>query len=279
MRRSLLLAATGLALAATAAPALAAPQARLERLAARVIILPEARNNITAEVKPGKAGGGATPTLHAEGSDMVVSGDLTKGKMENCRANADRIKLGFWNSTPVADLPVVTVHVPRDAVVVADGVVVGDISPAQSVNLEQKRCGYWRIGDVTGALNLSLSGLGDVRAGSSNSAVLRVAGLGDVRIRSTRDLTASMSGMGDLVIDEVNGPVDASLSGMGDVRIRGGHASTLRLRLSGMGDLSYAGVADSLEASASGMGSIHVSKVTGAVHKSQSGMASIHVGN
>jgi hypothetical protein len=279
MRLSLLLAAAGLMLAATAAPALAAPEVRLEGVAARVIILSEARNNITAEVKPGKAGGVPTPTLQVQGVNMVISAGLSKSRMENCRANAERIKLGFWNSTPVADLPVVTVHVPRDVVVVADGAIVGEIGQAQSVNLEQKRCSYWRIGDVAGPLNLSLSGLGDVRAGSSGSALLRVAGLGDVRVRSTGALTSTMSGMGDLVVDEVNGPVDAALSGMGDLRVRGGHATTLRLRLSGMGDLSFGGVADSLEASASGMGSIHVSKVTGAVHKSQSGMASIHVGN
>jgi hypothetical protein len=273
MRLAALLMATGVTLAAV--PAFADPTVRLDHLIARVIVIPEARANIIADVKPGRSADVARPTLQVSGSDMVITGNADAKKCQG--ASASRVKLGMWKSVSAEDLPVVTIHTPPNVTIEADGAVIGQIGASQSLNLHQKRCGNWTIGDVSGRLNLALSGMGDVKAGSAGSALLHVSGMGDVHVRSTGALTADLSGMGDLVVDQVSGPVEAVLSGMGDIHIRGGHATTLHLRQSGMGDVSFDGVADTLDASASGMGGITVARVTGPVRKSQSGFSKVTV--
>jgi hypothetical protein len=84
--------------------------------------------------------------------------------------------------------------------------------------------------------------------------------------------------MGDVVVDQVNGPVHASLQGMGDLHIKGGHAAQFTADLAGMGGVKFDGVADTVDVSASGMGDIRVARATGEVHKSQSGFSRVSVG-
>lgn len=266
------------AAAVAASPALAAPPSvRLDHLAARVVVISEDRANVTADVRGGRTDLPRT-VLRVSGSELTVAGGLSDSQLRQCRSSKGRMKLGLFHSYAIADLPVVTIHAPRDVVIESNGAISGEIGPSRSVDLRQRRCGEWSIGDVGERLALNLSGLGDVRAGSARKADLRVSGMGDVHIRSTSALNAELSGLGDLVVDDASGPVEAELSGMGDIRIRGGHVTTLKLTQSGMGDISFHGVADSLDASSSGMGGIDVAKVTGEVRQRHSGMSHVRIG-
>lgn len=259
------------------------PTLRLERIAARVIVIPEARNNITAEVRGG-GGDLPRPVLRVDGTDMVVDGGLSRDKMKSCRISGpegrETIKFGFFfaKSYRGPELPTVTVRVPLDVAVIADGAVIGQVGPSRNLTMRQERCGDWKIGDVGGRLDLTLEGMGDVKGGSAGDMVLSLAGMGDIDMRSTRSLKAELAGMGDLTVGSVNGPVDVELSGMGDVDINGGRATTFRARLSGMGDLDFRGVADSVDAEADGMGDINVAKATGEVRTGKSGIGKVHVG-
>ncbi len=273
-----------LAVLAAGAAALAAPAfaegatVRLEHLAARVTIIPEARANITAEVTAGKTM--ARPQLHVSGAELTVEGDMPNARLHNCRVSehGKSLNFGFWSRTRAEDLPQVTLHVPQDVTIVANGAIIGDIGSLHSLRLRQERCGGWHVGDVSDRFSLELQGLGDIDAGAVGDAEVDAQGLGDIRIRSTKGLKVRLDGMGDVRVDEVSGPVTAALAGLGDLKIKGGHATSFNATLDGMGDITFGGTADTVDASADGMGSIRIAHATGDVHKNASGFSHITVG-
>ena len=214
-------------------------------------------------------------------ADLVLASDMPrKSKFHDCSVHGfgHGVKLGFSNHVSEDDLPVITVHVPMDVQVIADGAIEGEIGAANAVNLTQKRCGAWKVGDVADHFEYELEGMSDLTAGSARSTTIRLEGMGDIHMRATGSLDASLQGMGDVVIGQVNGPVKASVQGMGDLKIRGGHATDFQASLEGMGSIRFDGTADTVDASAEGMGDISIAKATGAVSKSQSGFARVHVG-
>ena len=265
---------------AAAAARAAAPTVRLDHLAAHVIIIPEARANITAEVRNAGKRGLAKPRLTVSGQDLTISGDLSRLDLNNCRVRGGRgVSLGFFHHLDESDLPVVTLHVPMDVTVEADGAVEAETTgPLHSLTVAEQACGDWKIGDVRDRLDYDLQGRGDVQAGSASSATLKLQGMGDLHLRATGALDVSLQGMGDVRVDQVNGPVRASLQGMGDLHIRGGHAAQFTADLEGMGGIKFDGVADTVDVSASGMGDILVARATGEVHKSRSGLSKVTVG-
>jgi hypothetical protein len=274
-------AALGLALAGAAGAAQAAgPTVHLDHLAAHVIIIPEARATISAEVRNAGRRGLAKPTLSASGQELTVSGGLSRADLHNCHVRPGHgVGIGFFHHIDEADLPVITLHTPMDVTIEADGAVEAETTgPLHSLTVAETACGDWRIGDVSDRLDYDLAGRGDVQAGSVGSATLKLQGMGDLHVRATGALDVSMQGMGDVVVDQVNGPVRASLQGMGDLHIKGGHAAQFTADLAGMGGISFNGVAENVDASASGMGDIHIAKATGEVHKSRSGLANVTVG-
>jgi hypothetical protein len=258
----------------------AGPTVRLDHLVARVIVIPEARNTINAEVRNSGRGGLAKPTLTVTGDEMTVSGGVSNSKLHSChvRGGGHGVSFGLFNHVSEDDLPVITIRTPMSVNIVADGAVEGEVGASHALSLSQKRCGAWKVGDVADKFEYDLEGMGDVNAGAVGSTVLRLEGMGDIRIKSTGALDAGMQGMGDVVVEQVNGPVHASLQGMGDLKIRGGHATEFTASLEGMGDIHFEGVADTVDASAQGMGDITIAKATGEVHKSQSGFSQVKVG-
>jgi hypothetical protein len=281
-RHAFALAASALALAgvAFAAPAQAAPTVRLDHVIGKVIVIPEARATITAEVRNSGKGGLAKPTLTVNGDELTVNGGLSRGDLSSCsvKRRGGGVNLGFFHHIAEEDLPVITLRVPMDVILESNGAIDGEVGATHSLNMIDRACGDWRIGAVADKLEYELEGKGDVFVASANSANLRLQGLGDFHLGSTNALDVGLQGLGDVTVDQVNGPVHASLQGMGDLRIKGGHATEFTASLQGMGDIRFDGVADTVNASAQGMGDIHVAKATGEVHQSRSGFAEIHVG-
>ena len=266
-------------MAAMALPSWAeGPTVRLDHVAARVVIIPEARSNITAEVTAGKTL--PRPTLQVSGAELTVSGGIPKQRLHSCHVtdHGHAVNLGFWSHTREEDLPQVRLHVPEDVTVIVNGAVLGQIGSLHSLRFTQQGCGGWHVGDVSERFALELQGTADVDAGSVGEANLDLEGLGDVHVHSTKGLTTRMQGLGDVRIDDVEGPVDASVEGMGDLKIKGGHCTSFHARLDGMGDITFGGVAETVDASAEGLGSIRVAKATGEVHKSSTGLSHVSVG-
>ena len=328
----------------------------IRNAALRVVIIPEARSDVSVTVVK------TNPRL-----PIWVSKDLTGATVTGrvawfalfgrpiwCGAGGDVYVWGVGRIAN-ADLPQIVVRMPLDAQVSAGGGVFGAISASNRLDLNVSGCGDWVVGNVhdrlavsnsssaavrTGTagqmalqvsgsgriitravangLDVGLSGSGAimveqasgpvsirgsgsgelvVNGGRATSVDVQVSGSGDVRFKGvaedlranlsgdgqisagsvTRSLGVDISGSGDMAVEQASGTVRAQISGSGALRIDGGHASNVDARLSGSGDVDFAGVADTLNASASGSGNLRVARVTGAVVSSTSGSGRVSV--
>ncbi len=175
--RAVLLAAMSLGLSAFA-PGGAGSSVRLDNVAARVVVIPEARRDVAVEIRPGSSRP-PVPILRTTGAHTVVSGGLPRNTFRDCLklgrdSSRGKVRLRGYPDMPVKALPVVVVRTPLDVNMVAHGAVVGEIGRARSVKLVHKRCGAWTVANVTGRLELAVQGRGDVYTGSAGSAVVRL---------------------------------------------------------------------------------------------------------
>lgn len=286
--------ALGAALAAEAAPpALAgAPEVRIEHAAARVVVIPEARSNVSVTVHQGD------PRLPRVTARLVWGGVWVDGglwfRITGCRGGLGRGGASWpaaggadtraaevlgVGRVPIAALPVVTVHTPLDASIGVSGAVWGEIAPSRSLVFSNSGCGDWTVGDVRGPATLSLAGSGDVRGGATGPLHANVAGSADVRLGAVSGgLQAGVAGSGDIDAAAVNGPVDAHIAGSGDVRIAGGSAPRIAVHTAGSGDLSYGGTAGAVSAYVVGSGDVRVARATGPVDKHVVGSGDVLIG-
>src|ERR1700760_3173026 len=140
------------ALAVLAGPALAADTTlKVEHAAARLGVLPEGRGDVSYTVHPGRAG---LPSIQArhDGAVLVRDGGLETSpghsRVRGCDSwgarhviddkTGGKLALGKQGrieglgDIKVADLPVITVHVPLDARIKAGDAVFGEIGPSNS---------------------------------------------------------------------------------------------------------------------------------------------------
>ncbi len=267
--------AGGLALASAAS---AAPGVDIRYAAARVTVIPEARSDIQVFVSKGND---RLPiTVTRQGDQVVVEGNL-RGRPYGCHTVFGKPSVFVFGAGNfgIDALPQVVIHVPMDAHISAGDAVWGSVGRTSSLDLRDSGCGDWTVAPVGGALNIAVAGSGDVRAEGAGWAQVRVSGSGDVSLGEVRGaLTTSISGSGDVTAASINGPLDAQVSGSGDVKIRGGQATTVRVRIAGSGDVTLHGPADSLEASIAGSGDVTVGQVRGSVTKHISGSGDVNVG-
>ena len=297
---------------AVAAPALA-DGVRVHGAAARMVVIPENRRDVSVSISGGDS---RLPTLrtHTEGNTVIVDGGLER-RIAGCgsfgvnlgwfhrRAGegpspVQRVDVRGVGPLSVERLPVITVRVPMNADVSADGAVWGEVGPTDALRLDASGCGDWRLGDVRGPLDLSTSGAGDVSARNAGGLHAHMSGSGDLAMGDVaRDAEVAMSGSGDVKLGRVggrlnarvagsgnvgvgriDGPVDAAIRGSGDVRVHDGASPTVAVSVAGSGNFSYGGVAGTLNAQVAGSGDVTVARVTGPVAKSVAGSGEVHVG-
>ena len=281
----------GAAAAAVAGGAQAA-ELEIKHAAARVVVIPEARNDVQVTITPGAA---RLPQLEVRrrGASVEIDGDL-RNRIRECglrgvgvvrdTGNPVRpdsqlsVEIRDHGRVRVADLPLITARVPLDADVSAGGAVWGSIGRARSVDLGAAGCGDWTVANVSGPLEVSIAGSGDVSTGTSTRAQVSVAGSGDVRLGPVAGpLKASVAGSGDIHVASVQGDIDASIAGSGDIRVAGGRAGALDASIAGSGDIRVDGAVQSLDASVLGSGDVHVAAVHGSVSQSVMGSGDIVV--
>lgn len=291
------------------------PGASLEHVAARVVVIPEARGNVSVSIRQGDPRLPAV-TAHARGATLVVQGGLD-GRISGCDDVGLHLNLGWSDggghegaapgldvravrirgvgAVPLSRLPLITVRTPLNSRVAASGAVWGQVGDASSLSLSSAACGLWTLDQVQGLLDLDLSGSSDVRGAGSGPLRVRSAGSSDVvvgPVQGAADLSLSGSGgvrtgpvagglhadtaaSGDVVVSRVQGPIQTSILGSGEVEVRGGNAPGAVVNVVGSGDFKFGGVAGNLAASVSGSGDVHVAHVTGRVSKSVSGSGEI----
>lgn len=280
----------GLAAAALAGAASAA-ELRIEYAAARVVVIPEARNDVQVTVTPGAA---RVPRLDVSrrGGTVVVNGNL-RNRIDNCgggwnlfgggdqggQRDAGTVHIDGVGRVRVADLPLITARVPLNADVGARGAIWGQVGRSQSLTLAASGCGDWSVADVAGPATLAISGSGDLRGGDAGQALVRVSGSGDVRLgRISGPLQAQISGSGDVRAVSARERVTAAIAGSGDVVVEGGRFRTVEARIAGSGDLRVGGVTEDVDAAIAGSGDVRVGQVTGRVSRRVAGSGDVIVG-
>ena len=308
-----LAAAAAVALAALAAPAFAAPGVRVENAAARLIVIPEARSDVSVSVHAGDSRL-PVPQARRAGDRIVVDGGL-RDRVEGCGAvninimgvvhhragdpaPGQRVHIRGLGQVPLSALPVITARVPMDASVSAADAVFGEVGPTERLRLAKAGCGDFRVGDVRGDFDLSSSGSGDTAAGRVGRLRAALSGSGDligsdvggdvdVKISGSSDvklgrvaggMAVAVSGSGDVHAVEANGALNARIAGSGDVTVDGGRAASVAAQIAGSGDFRFGGEAGALSAQIAGSGDIRVARVTGPVAKSVHGSGDVVIG-
>lgn len=272
----------GLASLALFGPAQAA-SLEIRNAAATVVIIPEARSDVSVEVIGGDKRLALKQTQSA--GKVILDGGV---RVVQCSSKF-KLVVNDWSATRFwapgigsfdrSSLPKIIAHVPLDAEISASGAVFGSIGRSQSLSLQTTGCGDWTLANVEGALKLSQAGSGDTQIGTVGSGKIEIAGSGDVSVVSAaKGLGIEIAGSGNVVAQTVDGPLTIEVAGSGDVDIQGGAVSGLDISIAGSGDVSFGGTAASGAFNIAGSGDISVHKVTGAVSRSVMGSGDISIG-
>jgi hypothetical protein len=272
---TILTAASALTLVAGAANA---ATVEVKDAVARVVVIPEDRQDIKVEFLT------TNPSLplqvRSQGGKTIVDGNLDR-KIKNCHGGDGKARVYVAGVGDIAydDMPQVVVRMPKDAKIEAGGAVFGSVGKTASLELSNAGCGDWTVGNVAGKMNINVAGSGDTNTGASGEAVLRVAGSGDVRTQAVNGgLEVSVAGSGDISVTSISGPLTVKVAGSGDVNIRSGKAAEMNASIAGSGNVDFGGVAGSLKAKIAGSGDVHVKSVTGEVSKAIVGSGNVSVG-
>ena len=237
--------------------ALAAPSLQIRGAVARVVVIPEARNDIVVTVLEAKSQFPLKVTRFGEA--VYIDGDVAH-RVGGCPVVAGKtgVRINGRGVFAAADLPRLAIRVPRDVRLTAGDGVSGAIGRAASLDFATRGCGDWVIASVKGHMRLSDTGAGEVRTGSAGSADLSV--------------------VGDISVASATGRLVVRIAGAGDIRILAGQASDLNVSIAGSGSMRFGGQARSLTASVAGSGYVSVSQVTGPVKKQVFGAGEVQVG-
>jgi len=277
MRRSMMI--SGLALASLAvAGATQAAEVEVRDAVARVVVVPEARQDIRVDILS------TNPSLplqvRTDGDDVVVDGDLDRD-IRSCRTRGGRPSVTVAGVGDVAydDMPQVVIRTPLNADVSVGGAVFGSVGRSQSLTFANAGCGDWTIANVAGKLSLSQAGSGDLLGGGAGETDLRVAGSGDLSLRQVRGpLQIDVAGSGDVKVAEVVGPLlQVRIAGSGDVHVAAGQVENFNATIAGSGDAKFGGESGALQGRIVGSGDIEARRVRGEIERSVIGSGAITV--
>lgn len=294
------LALTLVAAAAVAAPVFAAepPRLQVDHAAARLVVIPENRADIAYTIQPGRSSLPAIQ-MRREGDKLILDGGLGGGfgrsRVRGCDTYSaghtvnDRevwkldlgksVRIDGIGSVKVADLPVITAHVPMDARIAAGEAVFGEVGPTRSLSLGSGGCGDWKVADVQGLVHVGLGGSGSVHLQRAGSGDFSIGGSGNVFIASTGEMHVNIGGSGNVKVGAVNGPLNANIGGSGNVVVEGGESPKISANIAGSGDVVFKGTAGAVAASIVGSGDVNVRQVTGPISKTVMGSGGVHVGH
>jgi hypothetical protein len=243
------------ALATTPAPA-AAPQpappplVRIENVAASVIVTPEARADISAEIR--QAPGLPPLRVQRVPQGLAVNGGLVASAWDRLLGRRDGAQCASGEGRPAARaagrlwaverLPVIRLRVPLSSRIIANGATWGAVASPTSLKLSLTGCGAWTIAPMRGPL------------------VVQNAGSATVLAR------------------RVDGRTYVDLGGPGAVTVADGRAVYFEVALHGPGRVVHNGIVSHMNAQLDGAGRIQVRQVTGFVETSENGTGRITYG-
>ncbi len=260
-------------------------QIELRDLVARVVVTPEERSDIDIRVRYGKA---KVPTLMVShrGNTTVLNGHVTgEARTMNFRfqinmddgdesTSTGTVYISGMGKMNIADLPLVYIRVPMNAVVKDSAYSFGRIGTSKSLSLIMNGSGEWGVDPVTGPLNVISSGSGNLRLTTAGDTIIDNMGSGDITLDSVRNLKVSLSGSGNFT---ANQSLDTDLQnhGSGDVTLS--RVRNLNAQLNGSGDLQMNTISGGLTVVNSGSSDVNISRVSGPVTLSLSGSGDVNI--
>jgi hypothetical protein len=276
MRVAIALAA--MTVAVLAAGRAAAASVEIRDAAAQVTVVPEDRADVRVEFLTRDP---RLPFKVKQGRRTIVDGGLKGSRIRSCHGSGASaiVSVAGVGELPLAALPRIVVHTPRNVEVTAGGAVYGSIGRAANAALGNAGCGDWTIANVDQELKIALAGSGDARAGGSAFAKLRAAGSGDIAIGEVRGpADIDVAGSRRVTVRSVSGELDVHVAGSADVTVEAGRATPMTATIAGSGNVTFRGVADSLDARVTGSGDIRVGQVRGVVKKRVMGSGRVIIG-
>lgn len=278
--RALLILAVGAAALGFAGTAVAAePSVKIKDAVARVVVIPEARNDVKVEFLTTNQ---SLPLeIRQAGSETTIDGGLRRNRINGCNSVMGKtvVRVRGIGDVKWEDIPQVVIRTPLNVQIGAGGAVFGSIGRTDALELNNAGCGDWTVGNVKGKFELNQAGSGDTKAGSAGSTEINIAGSGDVHTQEIAgDLDVSIAGSGDVTTASVAGKLEVAIAGSGDVTIAGGRSREVDVSIMGSGGVDFGGVADNVEVSVAGSGDVRIAKVTGSVKKSVAGSGDVIIG-
>lgn len=312
-----LLSAACLAALSTSAVAKGAPVLKIENFIGTVDVI----TGDYSEIKVTDADG--APVDRTE-SGVTIDGGETIDQV-NCRQNklSVDIRIGSWGWKKrsggyknLDEYPQITITAPDTTlVIIKDAVIFGEFGTIGSADLEIRSCGDIQLADVTGDMDLKISGSGDVSMENAGPATVSVSGSGDFEGGDFASLDLSVSGSGDIEIEDVLGFADITTrgsgdvelgevgggleyrgsgsanleadsvtgnlylktSGSGDIDIDDGDVKTLTISASGSSNVEYDGESVDAETHASGSSDVYINRPSGSLQSSDGGSGDVHI--
>mgnify|MGYP001158278584 FL=1 len=241
------------------------------------------------------------PRVDVSGGVLMISGDDDL-EIDSCRNNNGdlRIELDGGRMEPIRDYPRLTITMPKQTdadIHIAGGTL--NMSDANSLRLTHSGCGDTEFSDVSGPLELSILGSGDIQGGSTGAALIAIRGSGDFELDNVNGpAEVAVMGSGDIDIGEVAGRTDLSImgsgdvsigtvgdelnlniKGSGDVEIGGGEVRNLKIDVLGSGDVVFNGGADDVSVLLKGSGDVYVARSNGNRVVSRYGSGDVRIGS
>lgn len=278
--RAILVLAAGAAAMGFAGTAAAQPSVRIKDAVARVVVIPEARNDIKVEfITTNKS---LPLTVRRDGPDTIIDGDLRMNKINGCNSTMGKtsIKVRGVGEVKWEDIPQVVIRTPMAVEVAGAGAVFGSVGRSDRLELANAGCGDWTVANVKGSLEVSQAGSGDTNVGSAGSVEISIAGSGNVRTQAVSgDFSVSIAGSGNAGAASVGGKVEINIAGSGDVKIASGRSKSIEASILGSGDVAHDGEVGDVEVSVAGSGDVRIARATGAVSKSVAGSGDVYIGH
>lgn len=262
------------------------PQIELRDMVARVVITPEDRSDVDIRVRYGKV---KVPTLMVSqrGNVTVLNGHLSnpsRGTGFNFRINVHndddvsvsggKVHISGIGMVNVADLPLVFVRVPVNAVVKDSAYTFGRIGPSKSLDFIMNGSGEWAVEPVEGQLSIINSGSGSINVSTAGDSIVDNMGSGDINLGTVRNLKAVLTGSGNFKVSQSNGTMLQN-QGSGDVTLS--RTGAIKAQLNASGDLSLGNVMGSLTLVNSGSSDVNVGRVNGPVSLDLAGSGDVSI--
>ena len=257
---------------------------------------------------------------------LIIDGNQTIDNTK-CKSSGGTINISvgkknwfkqFGGYKDLKDYPNIDITVPEDThLEITDSVIFGTGEDFGSVDAHIISCGSLEIGDVSGPLDMKISGSGDFAAGDVRAANLRISGSGDAAIGDMEEAIIKVSGSGDLEggsiigpakitatgsgdieidsiagglvyegrgssdfsLGQIDGRASISLTGSGDVQIDKGYIPELLLTSRGSSEFDFSGSAGDVTVVTSGSGEVDIDDATGTREVKTSGSAEVKIGD